>query len=178
MSIINLIPPKNKKKQYVKKVANIVFSSLFVVTLILLITFSALYGINYYLEDALKNSKQELIEAEAKIANLKSVEEDVDNINAKIEKIDNLKSASINWKTIINDFNSSVPDQIRVDSLSIDWENQIISISGIGESRREIVKLQEKLNASEYFDGLSFSTSAYSNSHQAYSFSMTGEVIK
>ncbi len=178
MSILNLIPPKIKREQYIKKIAGIVFSSLFVVTLILLIVFGALYGINYYLSDALANSKQELSEAETKVTSLKSVEDNVNNINAKIKKIDDLKSENINWEILINDLNSSIPDQVRVDSLSIDWENQTVSLSGIGETRREIVKLQEKLNASDYFENLSFATSAYSSSYQAYSFSMLGEVTK
>ena len=176
MPTINLIPPRIKREQYVKKIASIVFSSLFVATLIIIITFIAIYSISYYLESILSNTKIELSEAEAKVASLQSVEEDVNSINAKIKKIDGIRSDNVNWDILINDFNSSVPDMVRVDTLSIDWENQDISISGIGETRREIVKLQEKLNASEYFDNLSFSTSAYSDSNQAYSFSMKGNV--
>jgi len=176
MSIINLIPPKIKRGQYVKKIAGIVFSSLFVATLIIVITFVAMYGINFYLESALIEAKQELSEAETKVASLKSVEDDVNDINAKIKKIDGIKSDNINWEVLINDFNSSVPDQVKIDTLSIDWENQTMSLSGVGETRREIVKLQEKLNASEYFANLGFSTSAYSDSYEAYSFSMTGAV--
>ncbi len=176
MSTINLIPPKIKRGQHIKKIAGIVFSSLFVTTLIIIITFTAIYGINYYLESALEDTKNELSEAKAKVAGLKSVEEDVDNINAKIKKIDGLRSDNVNWEVLVSDFNASIPDQTRIDTLSIDWENQAMSLSGIGETRREIVKLQEKLNASDYFDNLSFSTSAYSDSYQAYSFSMTGEV--
>jgi len=178
MSVINLIPPKIKREQYIKKIAGIVFSSLFVMTLILLITFIAIYGINYYLEQVLANTEQELSEAEAKVASLETIEEDVNTINAKIKKIDGIMSDNVNWDVMINDFNSSIPDQVKINILTIDWENQTISMTGIGETRREIVKLQEKLNASSYFENLNFSTSAYTSTYEAYSFNMTGEVTK
>lgn len=178
MATINLIPPKVKKEQYIKKISSIVFSSLFVALLILVITFVALYGINYYLETALTESEEDLSEAIAKVTSLKTIEEDVNEINAKIKKINGLKDDNLDWNILIDDFNASIPDQVRCDVVNVDLDSALISISGIAESRREIVKLQEKLNASNYFENLGFSTSSYSNSYNAYSFNMSGEITK
>jgi Tfp pilus assembly protein PilN len=175
---INLIPPQIKREQKLRCYAalvNIVFS---VVAIMALLIYAALFLTNQYISSALADAKSQLLEQQTKNKELKPVEDAVNSINAKLKKINDLKSVESDWPKAISDINESTPLEVQLTSVLLDRKEKKVSISGFAETRRDIVKLQTKLLGLGYFGNLTFNSSAYNQTDQMYNFTLSGDIVK
>ena len=178
MTTLNLIPPEKKQEQQLRSISRVIMT-FFALAIIITIFLGGLgYAINYYSKSELAKAKENLSEQEFKISKLKSIEDDVNLVNAKLKKIDTLRKDNASAILMMQNFNASVPTEAQISSLQIDRKGKKVSISGFAETRRDIVKLQSKLEESEYYKNIVFNTSTYSESTANYSFNMTGEIEK
>lgn len=178
MSTINLIPPKIKNAQKAKRLAKLASSSLFSILVMVLIVYGAIYLANAFIKSDLNSVKQNIAEAEFKLKSLKDVEDRIAAVNSKITRLDTLKKQSIIWTDVITKYNASVPEKIQITSTQMDSKTKKFTLSGIAPSRREIVRLQTKLEESDYFANVVFGSSVYDDKTNSFTFSLAGEFAK
>lgn len=177
-STINLIPPKIKLEQKIKRIERSVFLTIFVILLMTLLVYGGLYYAQISISTQLAKTKQELSETEMKVESLKDVENQINTINAKLTKITTLKKQNISWSDVIAKLNASTPEKVKINSFQADRTAKKLTINGAAETRRDIVKFQTKLDSIGYFANLSFSTSTYNETEQYYTFTLTGDIVK
>lgn len=178
MTTLNLIPPQIKSAENNKKIFSLVFSAFFVLILISIISYGALFAINYLTKNETAETNERLAEENAKLKNLEQVEKDVNEINAKLQKIASLQKDRTLWSQVLTDINHGTPEQLVMDSFAVTSKDKKVTINGSAETRRDIVKLQEKLNTSNFFTNIAFNTSSFTESEGMYTFTMNGELKK
>lgn len=178
MSTINLIPNYLKKEQATDQISGLVFVSLFVLLVMGILIFTALYASNYFVETQLKDTNISLSEQELKNQSLKPISDDIKMINSKLKKISAIKETKVDWNTFLSQINASVPEKVQISSLQADRKTKKVTITGKAESRREIVKLQKKLETLDYFKNLIFNASSLNEQDNDYSFNLTGDFVK
>lgn len=176
MSTINLIPPQIKAADRNRKIFSLVFSILLILVLMLIFAYAAVFALDYFAKDELGKTNQTLAEEQAKLKNLADIETEVNGINARLTKISGYQKDRILWSKVLTDLNNSTPEQLKLDNFSAGTKDKKLTISGAAETRRDIVKLQEKLGTLSYWTNLNFNSSTYSETEQMYSFTMTGDL--
>ncbi len=174
ITTINLIPPRIKKEQRLRQISKVVFSFFFALLLMSILVYGAIFMANYYTQEELTSAQSELAEYEVKIKKLEPLEKDVTLINSRLNKISELRKNSMLWSEFLEIFNNSTPTELHIDSLSVDYKAKTIVMAGSAETRREIVKLETKLNTMESLTEVGFSSSTYDETDYNYNFSMTG----
>jgi Tfp pilus assembly protein PilN len=178
MSTINLIPPQIKAAERNRKIFSLVFSILAILVLMIAFCYGAIFALDYFAQEELGKTKEALAEEQAKIKNLEQIETKVNGINARLTKIGNYQKDRILWSKVLTDLNHSTPEQLKIDTFSAGTKDKKLTISGAGETRRDIVKLQEKLGTLGYWTNINFNSSTYSATESMYSFTMAGELKK
>lgn len=178
MNTLNLIPPHIKSAESNKKIFSLVFTGFFILILIAGISYGALFTINYLTKNEIAETNQRLTEENTKLKDLEQIEKDVNEINAKLQKIASLKKDRVLWSQVLTDLNHNTPEQLVVNSFAVTTKDKKVIINGSAETRRDIAKLQEKLNVSNFFTNIIFNTSSFTESEDMYTFSMSGELKK
>lgn len=176
MSTINLIPPQIKAADRNRKIFSLVFSILLILVLMLIFAYAAVFALDYFAKDELGKTKQTLAEEQAKLKNLTEIETEVNDINARLTKISEYQKSRVLWSKVLTDLDNSTPEQLKMDTFASGTKDKKLTISGAAETRRDIVKLQEKLGTLSYWTNLNFNSSTYSETEQMYSFTMTGDM--
>lgn len=140
------------------------------------LTYAAAHFVNFFLKVDLDRNTQSLTETSVAIADLKPIREQVDQINAKINKIDQIKSKRIEWSVFIQNFNTVIPTTVAISSMSIDKKAGNFNISAAAETREDIVKLQARLESLDTLKNLSFQNSTFDSTNNCYNFNMTGSL--
>lgn len=178
MSTINLIPNYLKKEQAVNQISGLVFVSLFTLLVMGIIIFGALYVSDYFVKEQLTNTTLSLSEQELKNQSLKPISDDVKLINSKLKKISLIKDSKVDWNVFLTQINLSVPEKVQITSLQADRKVKKVTLTGKAETRRDIVKLQKKLETLEYFKNLTFNASSLNEQENNYTFNLTGDFVK
>jgi Tfp pilus assembly protein PilN len=178
VATINLIPPKIKKAQQAARVSRLVSSVLFSILIMFLIVLGAVYAVDSLVKEELSSSDQRVADAEFKLKSLKDVEDSINSVNAKLTRLDALKTQNIAWTDVLAKFSSAVPEKIQITSIQTDQPTKKFVLNGIAPSRREIVMLQTKLEDSDYFSGVTFGSSVLDDKTNTFTFSLTGDFKK
>lgn len=176
--MINLLPEKIKREQKLNQISRMVNSGIFALLLMVGLAYSAVFLVNYFISSQMDKNNQLLDQTRVSISKLKPIEDDVNNINAKISKLDTLKSKRFEWSALLNDFNNSIPKSVQINSLQMDTESQKFSLTAAADSRSDIVKLQAKLQEISYLKDLSFASSTFDDKNDYYTFTMSGKISK
>lgn len=176
MSTINLIPPQIKAADRNRKIFSLVFSILIILILMTVFSYGAIFALDYFTKNELAGTKQSLAEEQAKVKNLEDIETEVNAINSRLTKINNYQKNRVLWSQVLLDLNHSTPEQLKIDTFVSGTKDKKLTINGAAETRRDIVKLQEKLGALSYWINLNFNTSTYSETESMYTFTMTGDL--
>jgi len=175
---INLIPPRIKKQQAMKRLTGIVTTSMFAILIMSMIVLGAIYAIDSIVKLELVASEQNLADSELKIKSLTDIEGRITAVNGKLTRLDGLKKKSVAWTDVMSKFNAAVPEKVQVTSLQMDTTSSKFTLNGVAPSRREIVMLQTKLENSDYFSAVTFGSSTLDAQNNTFTFSLTGEFKK
>ena len=178
MSTINLIPPQIKAADRNRKIFSFASTVLAILVVMLIFCYGAIFALNYITQDELGKTNETLAEEQAKLKNLEEIETEVNSINTRLTKISTYQKDRILWSGVLADLNHSTPEQLKIDTFAAGTKDKKLTITGAGETRRDIVKLQEKLGSLGYWTNLKFNSSTYSETEQMYSFTMAGELKK
>ncbi|OQB06699.1 MAG: hypothetical protein BWY19_00049 [bacterium ADurb.Bin212] len=176
--MINLLPPKIKKEQKIKKLSVQISGAMLTLLIMVVMTYSAVYFVNFFLDAQLTKNKQQLDETKVEISKLKSIEDDVNTINQKLGKLETLDKDRVEWSAFFKEINSSIPEKVLVNSIQVDKTKKTFSISAAAETRADIVKLQAKLEEMELLKSLSFQSSVFDEKNGFFTFSMYGSIEK
>lgn len=178
MATINLIPPKIKRAQQAKRVTKLASSSLFSILIMILIVYGAIYLADTFIKSDLNAVNSDIAEAEFKLKSFKDIEDRIASVNSKITRLNTLKKQSIQWTDVFAKYNESVPEKVQISSMQIDSGTKKFTLGGTAPSRREIVRLQTKLEGSDYFANVTFGSSVFDEKLGTFSFSLTGDFTK
>lgn len=176
--MINLLPAKIKKEQKLKQISKQINVAIFTLLIMVAMSYTAVYLVDYYLSSQIDKNNDLLEQTRIQIAKLKPIEDDINTTNAKITKLESLKSQRYDWSTIISDINNSVPANVQLKSYDIDAKSNRVTLNASAETRSDIVKLQASLEKLPYFKNLSFSSSTFSEGTDNYNFNMQGDLEK
>lgn len=173
---INLIPPKIKKEKELIKIASLSLSALFVIILLLIVFSGTVYLSDNLVKANLTDIEKQISEQDSSLLTLEPTQKKIDLINSKLEKIDATTAARPIWSNIIKDLASDTPQNLKINTLSMDANTGKIDLTGITETRRDIAAFKEKLEASKFFKNVTFSTSSLAAETSSYSFSLSCEL--
>ncbi len=176
--MINLIPPRIKKQQAMKRLTAIVSTAMLSIVVMSLIVLGAIYAVDSIVKSELAISEQNLADSELKIKSLTDIESRINAVNGKLTRLDGLKKKSITWTDVMSKFNAAVPEKVQITSMQMDTTSSKFTLNGLAPSRREIVMLQTKLEDSDYFSGVTFGSSTLNTTNNSFTFSLTGEFKK
>ena len=159
MAIINLLPTSQKIKIQKAKTSQIaaslgVFWLVFLVILTLLI-----FSYRLTLASSLKAnlSQKEFLEKE--MAENKDIAKMALFINDRLESIQSNR-AETHFSVFVDELVTSTPSALQITNFSLSLKTKPqLKIQGLAGSRREVVKLMEKLEVSSYFKDMTFVTS-------------------
>jgi len=173
---INLIPPKFKKERAIKRTFGIVIFG-FVALGLMVIAVTAIFLLsNVFAQNDIKNINMKIQDQQATILKYKELEDDINSTNGKLKKLDSLSSKKIFWSMVLTDLANSTPEKIQITNFSISQITAKGTLNGIAETRRDIAKFKEKLEASNYFKNVGFSASSYQEATNDYTYTMSLEI--
>lgn len=175
---INLIPPKFKKEKERQKVISLVFSSVILISSMVLILSAIIYIANYFTEKNIDLVSKQIEAEDSKLQQFSGLLKKINSANAKLQKIDLINSDRVLWNNVIGELANDTPQKLKIKSLSLDKETQKITLAGVAETRRDIAQFKEKLEESNFFKSVTFYSSAYNTGENSYSFNLTAEMEK
>ena len=173
---INLIPPQLKKEKRLGKNLNLVFIGLSVVFLMLIITTGTIYSADFLVKKDLKDIENKVNEQIFTLSKYKDIEENVEIVNSKLEKIDSKYNDRILWSNILTELTNTTPENLQIKTLSVSSDNGNIALTGYAETRRDIAKLKEKMESSKYFKNVTFTTSVHKSDTNNFSYNLSSEL--
>ena len=72
----------------------------------------------------------------------------IGKINDKMEEVYSIQTDYVKWSQVLVDFSALVPEGNRLESVSLDKENQRLSVRGISKRRDDFLKLKKNLEKS------------------------------
>lgn len=176
--MINLLPAKIKKEQKLKQISGQVSLAAFTLIIMIGMAYSAVYLVDYFLSGQIEKNNALLDKTKIEIATLKTIEDDINSINAKLGKLNTLKTQRYDWSSAIADINNSTPKNVQIQSILLDNKNSRVSFSAGAETRSDIVKFQAALEDLPFLKNMSFDSSNFNETGGYYTFNMMGTIGK
>lgn len=152
MTEISLLPSDYKQKLIEAKKGFRVFLIFFLILGLFFIALLFLYQINRILDSNLGLSDKEISLEKQRIKSYEDIEVKVKKLNELLKAVNDLQKSRIFWMRILKELASSTPPKLQIEQLSLDpGKSPSLTISGIGQTQREVAKLAEKLEASPIF---------------------------
>lgn len=176
---INLIPPKLKKEKEINKISRLFFAAFFIVNAIIAIGAIGLMSLNQLSQMELESSNNKIAEQEKLLASLEETSKKVESMNQKLEDINKINKEKTSWSQIITEIAKDTPEKLQIKSLSAtNNNNSKINLTGSASSRRDIALFKEKLENSNYFENVIFSTSSFTQETEDFNFNLSCELKK
>jgi len=153
----NLLPESLKRQSVIKKVNDLIGR------LVLYFIFSALmiiilFGLTWFrLNLDLKNTQSKVNSFSSADANktLQELQNKAERINLEAEKIDSLLKLPGNDTVKLSDIiNQAKPANVLVNSISLDYTKKSLKISGIAQTREQIILFRDNLKKEETFNSV------------------------
>lgn len=171
---INLLPSEHKINRIQKKFNQRLKTVGFIITAFVIAISALLYTYTASQQLQLDSLKTNILSQQTQLNKYKSTRADISNISNALVYIDTIDKKSINWEIFLNKFSSIVPEKSQITILKISTVPiPIIDITGHAESRREAIKLYEKMKTTSYFTNTELKTLAKSGNSGQTSFSFT-----
>lgn len=161
--MINLLPPKYKKELKQQRFFKVVIALNILVLSFLLILSGVLFLTKISLQEELK-SQQAILknnQEQKKIKKIKNLESEIKSFNDKIEELQDYYQNYFNLTDIINDFSSTLPDGVYINSISFDKiknkeEVVEVKVQGYCPDRERLREFDSNLNKTEKFTEINF----------------------
>ncbi len=158
MNMINLLPPKEKRKRRQEKSLKLCWiwgillvASLGGFALILL-------AVSFYMQGQEEEHQALISMEEQKIARLQELEEKVEAVNESLDYLNNFYNARFSAVSLLENVSATAPQGVLLKSFSWQEESLRIAISGHASDSEKIYQLREALRG-EDFENISFEVS-------------------
>ncbi|PIZ55820.1 hypothetical protein COY23_04110 [bacterium (Candidatus Torokbacteria) CG_4_10_14_0_2_um_filter_35_8] len=149
---LNLLPPEQKKELEFEKTYNFGISIVVIIFFLTGVVLAATFGIQLILEtnnqvlneEQIKSTK-ERVETEE----YKTLTDNIENANKKIDFISELGKNQRSTYKLISEINRLLPSYISVTSITFDWKERTVSMSGKAKTREQFLLFKESLENSQ-----------------------------
>lgn len=173
---INLLPPKFKKEKELARTTKTISAFLFAILLIVLILTGGILAALVSTKSDLNKTVEKIADLNTTLAKYKEIDDNIQNVNSKINKINGSNSKKIIWSNLITELAKCTPEKVEIKTLTLNQTNNKIDMTGYAETRSDIAKFKEKMSSSKYFKNVTFTTSTRDETKQNYSFSLSSEL--
>lgn len=153
---LNLLPPSEKKKIKLSKLARLIISFELRVCF-LIIVFSLLMVSVFLFLYILTGAQANLVEqtkSNQKVQELFEMEEKIKNANISINQIRQKQDEMIVWTPVLEHLSEITPNGIYLKTFSFVEANGEISLSGHADKREDLLKYKGLLKESDYFESV------------------------
>jgi Tfp pilus assembly protein PilN len=172
MITLNIIPPELKKEIKIKKIYTALkdfYAVLFInICLIAIIYLTALGIIQAHFLKTINNTS-------LLIKSTKNYEQQIKEINTKIDEVEKIQSEAVNWSYLISSLFYSAPKGIFFNSVSANKEKNFIIINGVAAKRENLLAFNELLKKSKYFKNVNLPLSSLLKKENI-NFTITAEI--
>lgn len=89
-------------------------------------------------------------------SSLSTSQNKVTDINTKINLLEKMQGNFIQWTILLNSLTNIIPEEIRLNSLSINRDPATISFNGTANKRDDLLNFKEALEGSILFENIDF----------------------
>ena len=140
MAELNLLD-KTTKRRIAKDIQSIsLVNNMILLTIVLLVISGVLFGTEKYLD-------YETVRIE-EIGAQNVEESQIGQINNKMGQVSLIQADYVKWSKVLIDFSALVPGGNRLQTISLDKENQTLSMHGTSDQRDDFLKFKENLENS------------------------------
>jgi Tfp pilus assembly protein PilN len=175
---INLIPPKLKEIKKEERILRLFGNFTFFYLVLFCFLTGVLFLADSYIKKNIATVNSQIEIESAKEIKYKDTEKQVEEINAKLVNIKLVSDNRIVWSTILEELSKCTPAETQIKTLSSSIETGTISLTGYAASRRDIAKFKDKLESSNYFKNVNFTTSSYNQTENNYTYNLTADLEK
>lgn len=159
---INLLPDVQKKELQLREASYFIARSFIIIFAVIIFSSFLLLAINQLMKSNL-NSIERQIETYEKYfqsAKNKEIESNINEINKMIRSIAQVQKNRTNWSETLIELSQIVPPEIQFNEIKINKLEKKIEISGKAKTRDQLLKFQDALENSDFFENV---TSPISN---------------
>ena len=149
----NLLPEEKRKEIARKKVFWLIAGQCARSALVVLIFVGVLFSFNVILKIKLNTlgDVRSLEQAQEKFQEIDRYEKTFKEINIKTAQLSKIQSEHLYWSKVLRELSGIVFDGVSITSLAT--EDYQISLTGKTRTRDDLIKLQDKINSSDCFNG-------------------------
>jgi len=162
----------------IRKITGLISAILTTLLVVVLIVFAFLFATNYWYGQDIKNIQSKIEEQQAQIKKYAELEAKVTKANSKIEQLKKATKNKIAWSAILLNLASCTPAEVQIKTASSSSNEYKVALTGNAVTRRDIARFKEKLEQSEYFKNVVFTSSSLNSESNNYNFSLTAELEK
>jgi Tfp pilus assembly protein PilN len=175
---INLIPPELKRIRNTERLLRKALRIAVVVAILILATSGVLFYVNSNASREIGRIESDLERLTTENDQYANLEDEIADINKKLVKIDGVEKNRILWSSVLTELARCTPAKLSLGTLSLSQDNKKVTLTGVAETRRDIALYKEKLDASDLFKNVLFSSSAVNETDQNFTFSLSAELEK
>jgi Tfp pilus assembly protein PilN len=154
--MINLLPPDEREKVYSELFRRQI--SVFGMFLALIFFGSAVFILNTYVflkiqSRELKHSLS-LEEIKSETKEVKVLEDEIENLNVKLLSYEKFKTEKVFVLDVFSKIEDMIPSGVHLNSLTFDENANKIILSGISESRDDVIEMENRIKNSGFFENL------------------------
>lgn len=149
----NLLPEEKGKEIEIKRVSWLIAGQCARLVLVVLIFAGTLFSFNIILKiklSALENVHS-LEQAQEKFQEVGKYEKKFRETNIRTAQLSKIQSEHLYWSKTLRELSKIIFDGVSITSLAT--ENYKISLAGKTRTRDDLIRLQDKINSSDCFDG-------------------------
>jgi len=140
MITLNLLPPNKKKDLYLTQVYFKIKNLIFFVFLIISIFAITLMGAKFVLQNFFVDTVDQ---SSLLVKNVQVYNEEIQLLSLKLDQADKIQKEHINWQPFIHELTSQIPENVILNSLTINEDKLIIS--GVAKQRNDLLNLDNNL---------------------------------
>ncbi len=167
--MINLLPPKEKRELFLKKVERVVIIWGSIILAVLLCLILILFSIRIYIWGKAESQKiiLEQTKKEYDVSDIKNLQEVVKKYNEDLLKLKNFYGKSIYLSEILEKISKIPAPGIYLTNLSLNKPSDLqgnkveVTISGFSETRERLSLFKENLEEEKYFKDIYFYPSSW-----------------
>jgi len=163
---INLLPTEQKERLATESRYRNIISSGFILFLLTLLSIIISAGFLIFLHFKYQDIENKITVEQSKVIQtetVKGMEKKVNELNRELIEIRNLQDKKDGLYTIIDIVSRDILNGVRVYSLNIDRDSQIVIVSGFSSTRENLLAIKNKLETDPRYKNVDFPLSNLAN---------------
>jgi Tfp pilus assembly protein PilN len=147
MRVINLLPKIQQRELRFEALLRSLWMVFWLTLFSFCLVFMVQFGLRFYLQVQAGSIKEQIAELQTQVAKQEKsdIKTKVNEANNFIADYNSLAAASPKWSKLIKAFAPLVPDNLRINSLTVDPLTKAVNIYGISPTRELVIKLYNNI---------------------------------